>query len=185
MGSATSPAGEQTFEEHIKSREMSYLKGSHRRKARICLIIGESCFFFFPTNYQIKQLEGRHYLPLLYSWHTPCHLKVFSRVFKNSVLFISRLVHHKLPFVTGWLVLFTTSPVFRRNAATHIFKGGAQEVLDVPSLLQFSGRGNLDHGYSLGEMNRFSDLVTAMLGKLESVGPFAMLPNQCWGGQTN
>lgn len=68
--------------------------------------------------------------------------------------------------------------MFRRTAAVHISKGvKTQEVLDVPSLLQFSGRGNLDHGYSLGGINRFSDLVTATLSKLESVGPFAMLPH--------
>lgn len=54
-----------------------------------------------------------------------------------------------------------------------------QEVLDVPSCYNFqviAGRGKLGHGYSLGGINRFGDLVTATLSKLESVGPSTKPP---------
>lgn len=47
VGSATSPEGGKSFEEHVKSREMSYLKGNRRRKPRICLTIGKGLGFVF------------------------------------------------------------------------------------------------------------------------------------------
>jgi len=41
VGSAISPEGGKNFDEHVKNREMSYLKESQRRQTRICLTVGE------------------------------------------------------------------------------------------------------------------------------------------------
>lgn len=60
---------ERTILKSMLTREISYLKGS-RRKTSVCLTISEGfffliVFFIFLMNYQIKQFEGKHYIPLL------------------------------------------------------------------------------------------------------------------------
>lgn len=42
VGSATNPEGGKNFEEHVKSREISYLKGSKRRKPRMYWLVKDS-----------------------------------------------------------------------------------------------------------------------------------------------
>ena len=57
VGSATSPEGGKNFEEHVKSREVSYLKGSRRRKTRICLAVGGGLGFFFLGSVKSSNLK--------------------------------------------------------------------------------------------------------------------------------